>query len=320
MTPCARNHPIPGEHVPPCTCTRECPEHEDHCRGCRPTEADLGLLCTRDVQHMEGFLGAEEGLGEPGEEVHGLPWAWEHLQSAYPSLSQAPSSGGRSGTYADPEAERLAAAVSIRDDIHGTLAEWVQTLTEQAGLAGPNLTITLAAANPDDVRTYVQGVQVRRYADWLLRNIEPLLSGAGVTASELDVAAMLVPGEGRIDPSGETPEQHLAELRARQVVAVWDELADLMTRAHALAPWRPAPTKLDGALCRCGASELHDHGDEIVCWACRRSLTREEYRVATVVFARRFADDPRAQREQQRGQLAETDSEEPVPASYGGRP
>ncbi len=99
-----------------------------------------------------------------------------------------------------------------------------------------------------------------------------------------------------------------------EVATAWQELADLMSRAHALAPWRPAPTKLEGIPCRCGAVELHDHGGEILCWACRRSLTLEEYRVATVVFARRFADDPRAEGVHDRGRM------ETSRAGFGGRP
>jgi hypothetical protein len=67
------------------------------------------------------------------------------------------------------------------------------------------------------------------------------------------------------------------------------ELADLMSSAHALAPWRPAPTLIDGVPCRCRALSLHHHGDEVKCWTCARSYTLDEYAVLTKVLARRFA-------------------------------
>lgn len=47
MTPCAREHTIHGQHQPACTCTHECPEHRDHCKGCAPALATVGLLCSR---------------------------------------------------------------------------------------------------------------------------------------------------------------------------------------------------------------------------------------------------------------------------------
>ncbi len=272
MTPCARNHTVPGEHTPPCTCTRECPDHDGHCPSCRPVQADRGLLCGRCAQRLEGLLGAEEGLAEPGAEIHGLPWAYDALQDAYPSLSQAPSSGGSS--IEDAEAERLSSVVSLRADIHDVLAAWAEAIAEQAGLLGGRIII-----RPDRKtgRALDPRARMRRRAEWLLAH-------------------------------GDVLHAHPA------VAEAWQELADLMSRAHALAPWRPAPTKLEGIPCRCGAVELHDHGDEILCWACRRSLTREEYRVATVVFARRFADDPRAEGVHDRGRL------ETIKAGFGGRP
>lgn len=251
MTPCARSHTIPGEHTPPCTCTRECPDHEGHCAGCLPVEATRGLLCDRCSRHLRGFLGAEEGL-DPEHPVHGLPWAWDYMEHAYPSLSQAPGGGG--GSVDDPEAERLAAVVSLRADIHDVLESWMFMLAEHLSLAGP--------ARQRDQRT-----RVRHCAGWLLAHIEAL------EASEA------------------------AEL-------AWQELADLMSRAHALAPWRPAPTRIDGVPCRCGAKALYDHSDQVKCWHCGYAMDREQYRVLTTVYARRFADDPRAQAAAQWTRLA----------------
>lgn len=250
MSPCVRSHTHPGEHTPPCTCTRECPDHDNHCPGCAPAEATRGLLCDRDSRILRGHLGAEEGL-DPDRPVHGLPWAWEHLQHAYPSLSQAPSSGGSS--IEDAEAERLAAVVSLRADIAERLLFWTFAVMNATGLAGPDIPAT-------------ERLTVRRCSAFLLVQAEHM-------------------------------EHHPS------VAEAWQELADLMSRAHALAPWRPAPTRLEGIPCRCGAKALYDHTDEVKCWACGYTMDREQYRVLTTVYARRFADDPRAQAAAQRPRL-----------------
>ena len=44
---CARNHTIHGHHNPDCTCTHECGDHLNHCKGCLPATATIGGLCTR---------------------------------------------------------------------------------------------------------------------------------------------------------------------------------------------------------------------------------------------------------------------------------
>lgn len=260
MTPCVRLHSTPNEHTPPCTCTTQCPDHEDHCPGCLPVEAEHGLLCSTCSRRLRGFLGAEEGLGEPGRESHGLPWAWEHLEHAYPSLSQAPGKGGSS--VDDPEAERLAAVVSLRADVAERLLFWTLAVMNASRRAGPDI--------PAPER-----LAVRRCATWLLGQVETL-------------------------------ESH------PDVAVAWQELADLMSRAHALAPWRPVPTEVRGIPCRCGALALHDHGAEYVCWACRWVFTPEQFRVWVRVLAHRFGDQVPAG-------TWERKVLEPERAGYGGR-
>jgi len=240
VTPCARLHTLPGAHAPGCTCTRECPEHEGHCPGCALVEAERGNLCGRCSRQLRGCLGAEEGM-DPDHPVHGLPWAYDHLEDAYPSLSQASGNGGGSGP-ADREAQRLAVVLSVRADIHDVLASWVADVAEHGGLIGLSARV---------LRGLPARLRVARHAAWLLARVEAL-------------------------------EAHPA------VADAWEELGDLMSRAHALAPWRPAPTHLDGIPCRCGEMGLHDHGDEVKCWRCGHAYSREEYRVLTVILARRF--------------------------------
>lgn len=280
MIPCARSHAVPGEHVPPCTCTRECPEHAGHCTGCLPVMEDRGLLCARCADHLEGFLGAQEGLGEEGREVHGLPWAYDHLEHAYPSLSQAPGGGGSS--IEDAEAERLANVVSLRADIHDVLGAWADAVADATGLSGPRSTRTI----DDAISAVMTGHRwrMRQRAQWLLA--------------------------------------HAPALHAHPAVAeAWQELADLMSRAHALAPWRPAPTKLEGIPCRCGALALHDYGTEVQCAACRWNFSPETYGIWLKVLGRRYEDEPE-RLTLVRPRLAkepEMPAGESIPANYGGR-
>lgn len=47
MTDCARGCLLYGLHTPGCGCTPECPEHQPHCEGCLPREAEIGHYCQR---------------------------------------------------------------------------------------------------------------------------------------------------------------------------------------------------------------------------------------------------------------------------------
>lgn len=148
----------------------------------------------------------------------------------------------------DPEAERLTAVLGVRDDIRDTLASWTADTADRHRMAGPIGVRCFTDRPPVGTDRLV----VLRCAAWLLRNVELLECHASVP-----------------------------ELLA--------ELEDLMSRGHALAPWRPAPTLVQGIPCRCGVvGAIHDHGDLRKCWRCGKSYTAEEWRILTVVLARRF--------------------------------
>lgn len=64
------------------------------------------------------------------------------------------------------------------------------------------------------------------------------------------------------------------------VADMWDELARLMSRAHALAPWRAAARHCQGVPCPdCGRAELvvYDGEDTVTCRHCGTRLHRDEY-------------------------------------------
>lgn len=210
--------------------------------------AVLGLLCNRDGQRLADHYGAREGHGQAGRLIHGLPWMYEHIRLAYPSVSGWTSGTGGSDID-DPEAEKLSAVMSLRSDIADHLTETASDLAERMGRGGPQI-----AGRGQWVRVY-------RSAGWLAANIESLRAGHNSGAPDEAVAAVLA------------------------------EADDLASRAHALAPWRAAPTRIDGIPCRCGAvGTMHDYGTDVVCWRCTRKYSPEEYATLCKVLAHRFRD------------------------------
>lgn len=62
----------------------------------------------------------------------------------------------------------------------------------------------------------------------------------------------------------------------------WDELAECMSDAHALAPWRPAARRVPGVPCpRCGEVNLLIFGGEadISCGSCKALMRMQEFEV-----------------------------------------
>lgn len=78
------------------------------------------------------------------------------------------------------------------------------------------------------------------------------------------------------------------------ITAMWDELAELMRRGHALAPWRQQARPCDGVPCPdCGHLTLVVYsGDDVVtCRTCRAIVHRDEY----TRWVEHLADDARPQ-------------------------
>lgn len=253
---------VPDEHL-----TFEDPQdHPTDCPGCRPAQAEEGLTCRTHSRRLRDHLGAREGIRphrkdcetpdscECPDPPHGLAWAWDHLAVAYPMVTgQAfTDSGNGKRPVPDPEAEKLAAVISLRDEMRDVLGAWAADVAERLRMAGPP-DVQLTTSPHKDRHVGVDRRIVRNCQAWLLRQV------ASVEGHE-------------------------------SVRALHADLADLMSRAHALAPWRPEPTGIDGVPCRCGACTLHDHGDEILCWNCGSSYTREHYDTLVKVMKHRFAE------------------------------
>lgn len=270
------------------------PEEICAARGCVRTSA-LGLLCPEHGQRLADHYGAREGHGSPGRTSHGLPWMYDHVEIAYPSL--AGWSGGTLGRddIDDAEAQKLAAVIDLRTEIHDHLTITARELADDLGRKGPDLATS-------------ERKRVRRAAGWLLAHIESLraaqgarATGAAVTAAAaqaITVHAVTEPVNVYTDrvttPAGVVQS---AVAAAHAGAARWavrgllEEADDLASRAHALAPWRPAPTRLKGIPCRCGAvGTVHDHGDIRKCWRCGRGYDEAQWAALMKVLAYRFRD------------------------------
>ncbi len=254
---------------------------EDICaaRSCaRP--AALGLLCAEHGQRLGDHYGAREGHGSPGRTSHGLPWMYDHVQLAYPSL--AGWSGGTLGRddIDDTEAEKLTAILVLRTEIHDHLTITARELAEDLGREGPDLATS-------------ERKSVRRAAGWLLAHIEPLRAAQGARATGLAVGLAIARAQDSDPPTDvyEAIAAAHAAAKAEAVQALLEEADDLASRAHALAPWRPAPTRLKGIPCRCGAvGTVHDHGDIRKCWRCGRGYDEAQWSALMKVLAYRFRD------------------------------
>jgi hypothetical protein len=242
--------------------------------------ATLQLLCGPDATRLADLYGAREGHGQPGRLIHGLPWMYEHIRLAYPSVTGWTAGNGGAGVD-DPEAEKLAAVLALRTDILDHLTETARDLAERLGRHGPELTNPRWRVTP--------WAQVMRSAGWLLVNIESLRAGQGVRATDLAVFRLAsVPAHKCRDVDAALMALDAATAR-EAVAAVLEEADDLASRAHALAPWRPRPSQIKWSVCRCGTTgAIHDFGDVRMCIACHRSYADDQWRALTVVFGARF--------------------------------
>lgn len=257
--------------------------------------ATLGLLCIEHGTRLADHYGAREGLGTPGRIIHGLPWMYDHIQLAYPSLAGWSGGNRDSGDIDDAEAEKLSAVMALRTEIRDHLTITACELAEDIGRKPPDLAIS-------------QRVAVVRSAAWLVAHIEPLRAAQGARATEVachaagraaakqyyeDNGLGDVPAMAKIPPSIITDAMNAAHAAAKAecVRALLEEADGLASRAHALAPWREAPTRIDGIPCRCGSvGTIHDFGDTRRCIRCGASYDELHWKALMKVLAHRFSD------------------------------
>jgi len=62
MTDCARGCLLYGLHTPDCGCTPDCPQHDHHCEGCLPREAEIGHYCQKCAFQLRDTIDALPAL------------------------------------------------------------------------------------------------------------------------------------------------------------------------------------------------------------------------------------------------------------------
>ena len=56
MTDCARGCLLYGLHTPNCGCTNDCQNHNNHCEGCLPREAEIGHYCQKCAFQLRDLI------------------------------------------------------------------------------------------------------------------------------------------------------------------------------------------------------------------------------------------------------------------------
>ena len=268
------------ESLPPCIrgCTRarrhvtDC-EDRDACEGCEPVGAEHGRICyrchNRLVQWIEDapaqvhLLRLVVGKGSPNsvpntvETNAKIVTQWRtNAGSPYPSGLYAKSTDV---AYAESEPVRLA-AIDVAQEIEDWFSIQIDNLVKDYEQAGPTRALTaherregkhgryrLAFADTDDPE-YVWTDPPERY-----------VLGSG--------ARWLYAQVGRFEQRDDIGD-------------LYSELGEVMSRAHALAPWRKEVARLDGIECpACHRMGLVRFGGDnfVTCSHCNEHMHEDRY-------------------------------------------
>jgi len=223
-------------------------EDQDACKGCEPREADYGLLCY-------------------GCHVRLLDWLknapWQHYLLGYaaePNLSQALNDAIRATIFGAPSPLNVAAA-SAMTDLTDILSGWVEMLADQFALSGP------VSVSTQSQRENPQGPQLNpRWSFYAGESVwcdpPPLFE---IRAACTWLSAQI-----------ERLESHPA------IGDLWGELGEVMSQAHALAPWREEAARLKGIACpECHAYTLARFGgdEHVTCTRCNVHLPPKRYAI-----------------------------------------
>lgn len=250
--PCVRGCTIARRHAEEC-------EDRDTCAGCLPRPAQHGRLCLgchrRLVNLIDNIPGQHDLLrafiqkaGTSGpqqlETEARITTQWRTDSSApYPSGLYAK---GYVGAPQESEPLRSACIDSAR-----ALTDWlavvIDDLIEATGASGPTRLYTQAAEH---------GLKRVRWSAVLDRYV-----------------ADDVPPAYEVHDAARWLGAQIGRLEAQEWVGdVWEEIAEHMSQAHSLAPWRTQVSSLDGIECpECHRMALvHFGGDDFVsCTACK---------------------------------------------------
>jgi hypothetical protein len=243
VTSCIRGCTIARKHV------TDCPE--DACKGCQPREATHGLLCTGCHLRLVDWL-----TNAPGQ------WALLAI-AAMPSMAQSlkgDADAVRSVQDGAPSPLNIAAA-STMTDLTDVLSGWVEMVADQHGMAGPTALMT---------RNGIENPQGRQLNPrWSFYAGESVWCDPPVRF-EIHAACLWL-------------RVQIERLEACPGIGdLWGELGEVMSQAHALAPWREEAARVKGIACpECHANSLTRFGgDEFVtCTRCNAHIEPGRYAI-----------------------------------------
>lgn len=248
-------------------CTRGCVRRDRHlsacvyretCTGCEPRQAEYGALCYPCHKRLD------EMLKQAPEQCH--------LLRTVSGMAAAPAARGDAdlihGT-GELKTPLQLACVDTDRLIGDILSELVESLVRDYQMSGPARLETMA----------------HREAPWTLhRKWHNILESYDWTHPPLRFT---------VDSAAPWLRAQILRLECQDGIGDnWEVLADAMSQAHALAPWREEAVRMNGIECpECHACALmHFGGDEnVTCTRCNASITPGRYSIWTRELEQRKA-------------------------------
>lgn len=273
-------------------CVRGCVKARAHkddcgdkdCRGCEPRPQGFGLLCFICHKRLADMLhtaGAQHSLLlaviSPSFEQDLMQESTVHvpgprLSSSAPFYMQL---AARTPVSEGSVPLRLA-AIDTAAQLSDVLSGWVEMLADQHSMHGPNRLQTAA-----DIQAGASGHwRVSRwslYVEWCdLGTREVFLEDPEWVWSE-------PPAEFEVRSAAKWLLAQLALLETCPGIGdLWTELAELMSQAHAVAPWREQAATLAGIECpECHKLTLKLFGGEedVTCTTCHAIIKWNRYAI-----------------------------------------
>lgn len=262
---CARGCTVARQHRTDCD--------TEHCGGCLPREAEFGRLCYGCHQRLLSMLAtapAQHALLAAVVAPSMAQTLAQETTATRPSprvtsdgpLYMRPANRTTSSEGSEPI--RLA-VIDTAQRLSDILSAWVELLTADYGLHGPAQQLTTAQ--------HRDGKHGRwRDSRWPLRQDEtpePVWTEPPAVFAIASAAGWLAAQVARLEA-------------VAGIGDLWGELAEVMSQAHALAPWREQAAVLRGIECPCchrTALRLFGGDDFVTCLHCHEIIEWARYAI-----------------------------------------
>jgi hypothetical protein len=260
--PCARGCVQARKHITDCT--------EKDCKGCLPRGAEFGGLCYGCHSRLLNMLHTAPAQHALLEAVVAPSFAQDYAQ---PTMARVPgprvdSSGAyymalakRTGASEGSEPLRLA-CIDTATALTDILSEWVEMLAEQHAMSGPIRLATGSGTAWGHWRVSRWPLAVDEAPEWVWSDPPALFAIGSACKWLLAQVALLESCPG--------------------IKSLWAELAETMSQAHALAPWREQAATLKGIECpECHRSTLRLFGgdEDVTCTTCHATIGWDRYAI-----------------------------------------